>query len=94
MTATTRLLIAAVTGAFISGAQFKFFDCNEAPALSFIGGVLTITLLYAAGEMAYWLVQSARSTQPQVGKGLGMVLAFGGLAFVVGFFTLITHTCP
>ena len=94
MTATNRLLMAAVAGAFISGAQFKFFDCNEAPALSFIGGALTITLLYAAGEMAYWLVQSARSAQPQVGKGLGMVLAFGGLALVVGFFTLITHTCP
>jgi hypothetical protein len=87
-------LIAAVIGAFISGMQFRFFDCNEAPALSFIGGTLTIALLYAASEALYWVVQSARSTQPQVGKGLGIVFGFGGLAVVVGFFTLITHTCP
>jgi uncharacterized BrkB/YihY/UPF0761 family membrane protein len=91
----TVIRLMAVTVAFaLSGAQFRFFDCNKMPALSVASGALTLLLVYAIAEATYRVATSARPTQEKLLTGAVVVLVGAGLMAAAGFFTLVTHICP
>ena len=93
MTIGMMRMMAVAVALLVSGVQFRFFDCNESPALSVVSAALTVLLIYATGEAIYWV---ATSDTPALNKLVtGMCVALGGVGLVVGvgLFTLVTHMC-
>lgn len=87
------MALAAAAGVLLSGAQFRFFDCNEVPLVSFVGGVLTIVLLYVAGAALHGVITSPEPNVTRLRNAAGVVFVGGWVVGGVAFFTLVSHMC-
>jgi len=78
----------------LSRGQARFFDCNKLPALSTVGGTVTLLLVYAWGEALYRVAISEQSRDAKLGAAVKITLIGGAATAAVGFFTVMTHLCP
>jgi hypothetical protein len=85
-------LLALVVALFLSKSQYRFFDCNKMPSLSYVSGVATLLIIYGTAERAY---EAITNDEPEEKRSVLATVVVGCIAIGgAGFFTMLTHICP
>ena len=87
-------LAALLIAILASSKQWRYFDCNGMPILSFLGGVAIVLLLYGTGELLYRIATAEGPRKERLRAAVPVLLLAVSAITAVGGFTLLTHLCP
>ena len=87
-------LVALAAALIVSGMQYRYFDCNKLPVLSFGCGVVTVLLLYGTGERLFDTMTSPPVGRNRIAEALLITVIGSLLVAGSGSFAVLTHMCP